>query len=179
MKNILILTSSFRPNSQSSALAAEFARGAKEAGHSVESINLAGKQLNFCTGCLSCQRTQHCVFQDEAADIVDKIEKADVLVLATPIYFYELSGQLKTLLDRTNPLYTRDYAFREVYLIAAAAEDGEDVWQKTAGGLQGWVDCFEKAHFAGTLFAGNTADYPDPAAHPAMKTAYLAGKAVR
>ena len=136
MKNILIVTSSFRSVSQSSALAAEFARGASDAGHHVEMISLSGRRLNFCTGCLTCQRTQRRVFQDDAADIADKITKADILVFATPIYFYEMSGQMKTLLDRTNPIYPRDYAFRDVYLIAAAAEEGEDVWNKTAQGCR-------------------------------------------
>ena len=52
---------------------------------------------------------------------------------------------MKTLLDRCNPLYTTDYKFRDVYMIATAAEDGESVFEKAYNGLQGWVDCFEKA----------------------------------
>lgn len=179
MKKILILSSSFRSGSQSDALADAFARGAVDSGHTTEKICLAGKQLQFCTGCLRCQRTQRCIFQDDATAIADKMEHADVLVFATPIYFYEMSGQLKTLLDRTNPLYTRNYAFREVYLLAAAAEDGEAVWAKAAAGIQGWTDCFDQAHFAGVLFAGNTLDIMNVADHPAVEAAYTAGRAVR
>lgn len=56
------------------------------------------------------------------AEILSQMRTADVLVFATPIYFYEMSGQMKTLLDRTNPLFSGEYAFRAVYLLAAAAE---------------------------------------------------------
>lgn len=52
---------------------------------------------------------------------------ADVLVFATPIYYYEMSGQMKTLLDRANPLYVRDYEFKEVYVLTSAAENEPEV----------------------------------------------------
>ena len=69
----------------------------------METVSLKGKDLRFCKGCLTCQKTQRCVIADDAPAMVQKMYEADVLVFATPIYYYELSGQLKTLLDRDEP----------------------------------------------------------------------------
>lgn len=178
-KKILILSTSPRKNSNSDALAEEFAKGAREAGHTVEKISLIGKDIQFCRGCLACQKTMRCVIHDDADQIVqEKMLHADVLVFATPIYYYEMSGQMKTLLDRANPLYPSDYAFRDVYLIAAAAEDGDEVWSRAASGLEGWIDCFPKAHLSGVIFGGNATDAGTIQGSPAMQKAFDAGKAV-
>lgn len=72
-----------------------------------------------------------------------------------------MAGQMKTLLDRLNPLFPSDYSFRDVYMIATAAEDGEGAFEKAYSGLQGWVDCFEKAKIKGFVTAGGIADPND------------------
>ena len=89
-KNILILSTSLRKNSNSDALAEAFARGAAEAGHHTSKCGLQGKTLGFCLGCLSCLKTKRCVIPDDVADIVQQMKRADVLVFATPIYYYEM-----------------------------------------------------------------------------------------
>ena len=158
-KRVLILSTSPRKNGNSDTLAEEFARGAREAGHEVEKISLSGKEIRFCQGCLACQKTGRCVIHDDADAIVqEKMLGAQVLVFATPIYYYEMCGQMKTMLDRSNPLYSSDYAFREVYLLATAAEDGDEVWQRVASGLEGWVECFPKARMAGVVFGGGATE---------------------
>lgn len=178
-KKVLILSTSPRKNSNSDALAEEFAKGAQQAGHQVEKISLIGKDIQFCRGCLACQKTKRCVIHDDADKIVqEKMLHADVLVFATPIYYYEMSGQMKTLLDRANPLYSCDYAFREVYLIAAAAEDGDEVWSRAASGLEGWIACFPKARLAGVVFGGNATGVGTIQGNPAMQKAFDAGKAI-
>lgn len=106
-KNILILSTSLRKDSNSDALAAAFARGAAEAGHHAVMCSLRGKALGFCVGCLSCQKTKRCVIRDDAPAIVQQMKQADILVFATPIYYYEMCGQMKTLLDRANPALHR------------------------------------------------------------------------
>ena len=123
MKKVLVISSSLRKNSNSEQLAVSFAEGAKSAGHEVELVSLRDKEIRFCVGCLACQKTQRCFMHDDADAIREKMLHADVLVFATPIYYYEMSGILKTLLDRANPLYPSDYQFREVYALAAAAEE--------------------------------------------------------
>ena len=107
-KNILILSTSPRKNGNSEMLAREFARGAEEAGHNVELLSLHDKTIGFCKGCLACQKTQQCVIHDDADAIVRKMKDAEVIAFATPIYFYEMCGQMKTLLDRSNPLFPSD-----------------------------------------------------------------------
>jgi len=154
MSNILVITTSFRARSNSDILAEQLMAGAREAGHNAELISLKGKDIRFCTGCLVCQKTQRCVQKDDAIEIADKVLNADTLVFVTPIYYYEMSGQMKTLLDRLNPLYSADYKFRRIYMLSTAAEDEPFVPEKAVSGLQGWVDCFEKAELIGSLFCG-------------------------
>ena len=176
-KKVLIISTSLRGGSNSDILAKECEKGAKEAGHEVEYISLKGKDIKFCIGCLTCQTKGSCVLTDDVAEIMEKVLAAEVIVYATPIYYYEMSGQMKTMLDRGNPLYAADYAFRDVYLLAAAAEEGDDVWSRAASGLEGWVKCFPKAKLAGVVFGGG-ADAPGSVGSDALEKAFQAGKAV-
>ena len=163
MSKVLVITTSLRAKSNSDILTDRMIAGAKDAGHEVEHISLKGKEIKYCIGCLACQQTQKCVLKDDAVEIAEKVKNADTLVFVTPIYYYEMSGQMKTLLDRMNPLYPSDYRFRRVYMLSVAAEDEAHVPERAVSGLQGWVDCFEKAEFAGSLFCGGISD-PNEAA---------------
>lgn len=178
MKKVLIISASPRINSNSEALAKAFAKGAEEAGHETELISLRGKTVNFCRGCFVCQEKLRCVIRDDADIICRKALDADVLVFATPIYYYEMSGQLKTLLDRLNPLFPSDYAFRDVYLLTSAAEDEDDVPERAVSGVEGWVECFERARLAGTVFMGGVTAAGENPGHPALEQAYQLGKNV-
>ena len=177
-KKVLIISTSPRKGSNSEALSDELARGARESGNEVEKVSLSGKDIRFCRGCFVCQKTQRCVIRDDADLIEQKMEHADVLVFATPIYYYEMSGQMKTMLDRGNPMFTADYAFRDVYLICTAAEDADHVWQRAKSGLEGWIACFPKAKLAGCVFGGGTTGTCEIADSAAMTQAYELGKAV-
>ena len=121
-KNVLIISTSPRKGGNSEILADEFAKGARQAGHQVEKVCLYDKTIGFCKGCLTCQKTRRCVIHDDADVIAQKMLTAEVIVFATPIYYYEMCGQMKTMLDRANPLFPADYAFRDIYLLASAAE---------------------------------------------------------
>ena len=177
-KNVLIISSSPRKGGNSETLAASFAKGAEEAGHKVETIYLREKKYGFCKGCLACLTLGHCVIDDDAVEIAARMHDADVLVFATPVYYYSVSGQLKTMLDRANPLFDSDYAFTKAYLLAAAAEDGEETVEGTVKAVQGWVDCFERCELAGTVFAGGVNGVGDIAGHPALEEAYQMGKEI-
>ena len=76
---------------------------------------------------------------------------------------------MKTLLDRANPLFNADYKFRDIYFIASAAEDGDHVWAKAVNGLEGWIDCFEKSHLSGVVFAGGVTDPGEIQGHESLK----------
>lgn len=175
-KNVLIISSSLRKGSNSEMLADEFLKGVKEAGHNAEKLSLAGKTINFCIGCLSCQKTHKCVIADDSREITEKMLNADIIAFATPVYYYSICGQLKTLLDRANPLYSLDYKFRDVYLLATAAEDEAETVAGTKTAIQGWVDCFPKAAFKKSIFAGGVDNAGDIKGHFALKEAYETGK---
>ena len=176
MKKVLIISSSLRKNANSEQLAASFANGSKAAGHETEIISLRGKEIKFCIGCFVCQKTKRCFMHDDADVIREKMLHADVLVFATPIYYYEMSGALKTMLDRANPLYPSDYQFRDVYAIATAAENEEYVPQRAFSGIEGWVDCFDKAKLVGTLFCGGVTDIGEISENAKLHEAFDMGK---
>ena len=179
MKKVLIISTSLRRNSNSDYIAREFERGAKDAGNEVEFISLIGKKIDFCIGCLSCQLTQECVIKDDANEIAEKVKNADVVVYATPVYYYEMSGQMKTLIDRMNCLFPSDYKFRDVYLLAASAEDEESAMDGAVKGVQGWIDCFEKANLAGVIRGtGLTETGEAKKDEEILKKAYEMGKSV-
>ena len=101
MKNVLILSSSPRRGGNSDTLCDEFMQGAIESGHRVEKVFLRDKTIHPCTGCGVCsQYKKPCPQKDDAAEIIGKMLAADVIVMATPVYFYTLSAQMKTLIDR-------------------------------------------------------------------------------
>ena len=136
-KSVLIISTSPRKGDNSDALAKEFARGAQEAGNQVEKIELYNKTIGFCKGYLACQKSFRCVIHDDADTIAQKMLTADVIVFATPIYYYEMCGQMKTMLDWANPLYPADYAFRDIYLLAAAANTDKSAMDEAIKGLEG------------------------------------------
>ena len=178
--NILVISTSLRNKSNSDILTEKLIDGARDAGHQVERVSLKGKNIKFCIGCLACQKTQKCVLNDDANLIAEKVKNADTLVFVTPIYYYEMCGQMKTLLDRMNPLYPSDYKFRKVYMMSVAAEDEPHVPEKAVSGLQGWIDCFEKAEFGGSLFCGGITDPGEALGKPdKQQAAYQFGKSLQ
>lgn len=160
-KKVLIISTSMRKGGNSDKLADEFMKGAKESGNQVEKISLINKQIGFCKGCLDCQKTQKCIIKDDAAEIAEKVKNTDIVVFATPIYYYEMSGQMKTLLDRLNPLFPSDYSFREVYMIAAAADNNQEAMDIAVKGLQGWISCFNKVKLSGVIRGAGVTDIGD------------------
>ena len=180
MSKVLVISTSLRTKSNSDILTERLIAGARDAGHDVEYISLKGKEIKFCIGCLVCQKTQKCVLKDDAIKIAEKVKNADSLVFTTPIYYYEMSGQMKTLLDRMNPLYPSDYKFRKVYMLSVATEDEEYVPEKAVSGLEGWIDCFPKAEFGGSLFCGGISGPGEADGKSAeQEEAYQFGKALK
>ena len=178
MKKVIVISTSLRAGSNSDMLADRFIDGAKSAGNDVEKISLVGKNIQFCKGCLGCQKLGRCVIKDDVNDIMAKVLKADVICWATPIYYYEMSGQMKTLIDRMNAMYPLDYQFRDVYLLTTAAENEEQTPKRAESGLTGWIECFPKSRLAGTLFCGDVNDARDIEGNPKLDEAFELGKKV-
>ena len=159
-------------------LADKFIEGATAAGHDVEKVSLVGKEMKFCIGCLSCGTTHKCCIKDDVPAIMDKVLNSDVVVWATPIYYYEMSGQMKTLIDRMNAMYPKDYRFRDIYLLTTAAEAEEETPRRAEIGLTGWIDCYGKASLKGHLFCGGVNDARDIEGNASLMQAYDMGKGV-
>lgn len=177
MKKVLVISSSLRKGSNSDVLAKEFAKGAKDAGNEVEYISLQGKNIAFCRGCLVCQKKGKCVIKDDANEITEKMKNAEVIAFATPIYYYEMCGQLKTMLDRANSLYVSDHKFRDIYLLATAAED-KSAMKNAVNGIKGWIACFDDVKLKGTVFASASEPKETESNKVALAEAYKKGSKV-
>lgn len=152
MKNILVISASPRKGGNSDVLCDEFIKGAQQAGHKTEKIFLRNFKVNYCTGCGVCNSTHKCVQKDDMAEIMDKMVNADVIVFATPVYFYTMDAQLKTLIDRTVPRYT-EMVNKEVYYILTAADTNAANLEKTVESIRGFtLDCLDGAVEKGILY---------------------------
>lgn len=152
MKNILIISSSPRKNGNSQMLCEQFKRGAEEKGHMVTLVRLMEKRIGFCRACDGCMRNGGtCVLNDDMAEILKLFQEADVLVLATPVYFYGISAQMKTFIDRTYPIW-QHLGKKEVYYIISAGL-GEDIIERSLGDLDGFVEHLEEYRIAGRIYA--------------------------
>lgn len=174
-KRILILAGSPRKNGNSASLCRAFARGAEESGHQVEMIFLNEKKIGFCQACYHCQKHNGvCILKDDMAEILAKMNAADVLVMASPVYFYSVSAQMKALIDRTVAQWLT-IKNKEFYYIMTSAEDSDTVMDCTLECLRGLATCLEGAVERGVIY-GKGVTGPGEAEHkPVIKDAYETG----
>ena len=150
---VLILAGSPRKGGNTDLLCDRFAEGARDAGHEVEKIRVCEKDIHYCTGCDSCIRTGKCVYRDDMDEIREKMMAADVLVFASPVYFYTISAQIKTLIDRTTPFYTQ-LTNKSVYFIVAATDPEESMLRLSVECFRGLtMDCMDGAVEKGVIKA--------------------------
>ena len=176
-KKVLILSSSPRRGGNSDTLCDEFLRGAQEAGHEVEKIFLKDKTIHYCTGCGVCNEGKPCPQKDDAPEIVRKMVAADVIVLATPVYFYTMSAQMKTLIDRCCARYL-EMKGKEFYFILTAAEESVPMMERTVECFRGLLDCLEDPREKGVVYGGGAWRAGDIEGMPAMDEAYAMGRGV-
>lgn len=180
MKKVLILSGSPRKNGNSDVLCDEFMKGALAAGNLVEKIRVAEKKIAPCTGCYFCKDSGgRCVFNDDMCELLEKILAADVLVLATPVYFYSMCAQLKVVIDRTVARW-KDIKNKELYYVMTAADDEEDTMDATLAGLHGFATCIDGYKEKGTLYGKGVYGKGEIFNHPELlQSAYEMGKSVR
>lgn len=177
MKKVLIISSSPRKNGNSQALCVQFAAGAEAAGNQVHLIRLSEKKIGFCYACDGCMRNGGtCVQKDDMAEMLRLFQKADVLVFATPIYFYGITAQMKTFIDRTYPIW-QNLGEKEVYYIISAGL-GKDIVDRSLGDLDGFVEHLEKYDIKGRIYATEVMDAGLVKETELMNTAYLMGRSV-
>lgn len=173
-KKVLILAASPRKGGNSDLLCDAFAQGAQESGHTVEKIYVQDQKIGGCMACYGCRGKGVCVQKDDMSPILDKLVAADVIVLATPVYFYAMDGQLKTLIDRTLPRYT-EIRDKDFYFIATAAA-GVKAMERTMDGLEGFTDCLPGAKVKGKIYGSGVYQKGEVRDTPAYKTAYESGR---
>ena len=160
MKKIAVIRTSPRKAGNTNILSDAFIRVVKESGQeiAIEDINLNDCTINYCQGCygtgskVSCSVTGRCWQQDDLNEIIDRIKDADVLVFATPVYFYSVSGQLKVFLDRSIQLYARKNPFHDIYLITASEAAERSAMDGAIQAVQGWVACMPGTHLEGVVY---------------------------
>ena len=176
-KRVLILSSSPRKKGNSNALCDRFMEGAIEAKHQVEKVVLADKTINYCTGCYACRGNGRCAQKDDMAQVLDSMVAADVIVMATPVYFYTMCAQMKTVIDRTVARYTR-ITKKDFYFIVTAADSNKAALERTIEGFRAFTSCLPGAKEKGVVYGTDAWEMGDILKSRAMKQAYEMGKAV-
>ena len=179
MKKVLVLSGSPRKGGNSDILCDEFVKGALASGNEVEKIRIAEKKINYCTGCYYCKNNKGmCAINDDMGEILEKIYACDVLVLASPVYFYSICSQLKTVIDRTVARWT-EIKYKDMYFILTSAEDSSFVMDGALASLRGFRDCLDGSAEKGVLYGkgvygmGEIFDRPE-----LLKIAYEMGEQV-
>lgn len=177
-KKVLILSGSPRKGGNSDLLCDEFLRGAREAGHSVEKIRAAEKKVAPCSACYYCRQSGGvCARKDDMAEILQKMIDADVLVLASPVYFYSIDAQLKAVIDRTVARWL-EVKDKEFYYIVTMADEAPASADTTLACFRGYADCVEGAVERGSIIGSGVYEAGRVKDTPAMKRAYEMGRQV-
>ena len=176
-KRVLILSSSPRKKGNSNALCDRFMEGAIEASHHVEKVVLAEMKINYCTGCYACRGNGKCAQKDDMEEILNSMTAADVIVMATPVYFYTMCAQMKTVIDRTVARYTK-IANKEFYFIVTAADSNKAALERTIDGIRAFTSCLPGAIEKGVVYGAGAWQIGDILNSHAMKQAYEMGKAL-
>ena len=178
MKKVLILEGSPRRNGNSAILSGEFARGAEEAGCSVEKVQIAHKKIAGCLGCGACYRNAgRCVQKDDMAEIREKMLAADVIVLASPIYFYSMTAQMKAVIDRTYAFY-QQLAGKTFYFIITCGATDASYTETMLASLRGFTCCVPDAKEGGYVLGVGAMEAGEIRQSAAMQEAYQLGRTV-
>lgn len=177
-KKVLILSASPRKGGNSDLLCDEFLLGAREAGNQTEKIFLKDKRIGYCEGCGVCyNQGMSCPQKDDMPEIIEKMIDADVIVLASPVYFYTINAQMKTLIDRTCSKYT-EIKNKDFYFIATAADDSDSSLERTMECFRGFTSCLSGANEKGIIYGTGAWQVGEIKRTPAIKKAFVMGKSV-
>jgi multimeric flavodoxin WrbA len=176
-KRVLVISSSPRKGGNSDTLCDEFVKGAIEANHAVEKVVLSDKTISYCTGCYGCRKTGRCVQKDDMAQVLDSMVSADVIVMATPVYFYSMCAQMKTVIDRTVARYT-EISNKDFYFILTAAVGSRKPLERTVEAFRGFTACLNGAKEKGIVYGTGAWEKGEILSSPAMRQAFEMGKAL-
>jgi multimeric flavodoxin WrbA len=177
-KKVLVVSSSPRRGGNSDLLCDQFVNGASEAGHNAEKIFIKDNKINYCTGCGTCLNGKKpCPQKDDMAGILGKMVAADVIVMATPVYFYTMCGQMKTFIDRCCSRYT-EIAGKEFYFIVTAADDSKPAMERTIEGFRAFMSCLDGAIEKEIMYGVGAWNVGDIKGKPVMREAFEIGSRI-
>lgn len=174
MTKVLIISASPRRNGNSDTLCERFAEGARDDDKEVEKIFLADKKINHCKGCGYCMKKSRCVQEDDAMELLDKMVESDVIVFGSPIYFYCINGQLKTLIDRCLPRY-KEIKNKTFYFLLTAADNAPDAFDEAMTALSGFIRCLDNCKVARVIKGIGVFRPHEIKENHAYEMAYIAG----
>lgn len=161
MKKVLILSGSPRKDGNSDLLCSEFMRGAQESGNEVQKIFVHSKKIVPCNAC----------------EILDAMQAADVIVMASPVYFYSIDAQMKIIIDRSLARWT-NIPNKEFYFIMTCADDNRAAMACTLECFRGFTACLNGAKEKGVIYGTGVYRPGEVMSSTAMKEAYEMGKNV-
>ena len=174
----MVLSGSPRRGGNSDILCDQFILGADESSNQTEKIFLRDKDINYCLACDTCQTNGGiCDQDDDMAEVLDKMIAADVIVMATPVYFYTMNAQMKTVIDRTYSRYT-EIRNKDFYFITTAAVKNKQALERTIEGFRGFNSVLNGPKEKGIIYGTGAWNIGDIKESKAMTEAYEMGKAV-
>lgn len=178
MKKVLILSGSPRKDGNSDILCNQFAKGALEAGNQVQVVRVADKKIAPCRACYYCRsHGGECAIKDDMAEVLQKMIDADVIVLASPVYFYSIDAQLKAVIDRTVSRWL-EVKNKQFYYIVTCADTDRESTERTLECFRGYADCVEGAEECGIIYGTGVYEKGKIKNTAAYVRAYEMGKGV-
>jgi len=177
-KKVLVISASPRRGGNSDLLCDALIRGAQEAGNLTEKISLRDKNLHPCNACETClENGGICAQEDDMAEILEKMIAADVIVMATPVYFYAMSAQIKMLIDRTYARYM-EIRNKDFYFIVTAADSNRQALEIAIDGLRGFTRCLSGVKEKGVLYGTGVWKAGEVINQPILQQAYEVGRSL-
>lgn len=178
MSKIIVLVGSERKNGNTERLAQAFCKGALQ-NNNVEIISVRDYKVNPCVGCNTCfERPGHDCFQDDDMHIIyEKIADADILVIASPVYFYGISSQLKAIVDRFHTPKRNTLKIKKTALLLVAAATLPEVFDAIRLQYQLVLNFF-KFEDVGTVLVRGVKDIGDIENTKALDEAFILGASI-
>lgn len=177
-KKVLVLSGSPRKGGNSDLLCDAFIKGARESGNEVEKIFIRSRKIAYCNACYYCKNSGgKCAINDDMSEILDKMQAADVIVMASPVYFYSVDAQMKALIDRSVARWTQ-IENKEFYYIMTAAENSSTVMDCTLECFRGFAVCLDGSKEMGVICGKGVYEAGEIKNMPVMQEAYEMGKNV-
>ena len=177
-KKVLVISASPRKGGNSDLLCDALIRGAQEAGKLTEKISLRDKNLHPCNACEIClDNGGICAQEDDMAEILATMIAADIIVMATPVYFYSMSAQIKMLIDRTYARYM-EIRNKDFYFIVTAADSNRQALEIAIDGFSGFTRYLSGAKEKGVLYGTGVWKAGEVINQPILQQAYDVGRSL-